>query len=118
MKLICPKCNYRFVKCFNGGYNHKANCDVDLTVDAMQLLGEDIKIYLFTGDGDFVYLVETAVKNKTKVAVVSSNEKIKYGPNRNTRRLSKKLRELEGKYFGIVANEDINNYRYKIETTN
>jgi len=118
IKLICPKCNYQFIKNVNSGYNHKANCDVDLTVDAMQLIGENIKLYLFTGDGDFVYLVETAVKNKTKVAIVSSNETIKYGPNCNIRRLSKKLRKLEGRYFGMVANEDINNYRYKIERIN
>jgi uncharacterized LabA/DUF88 family protein len=99
------------------GYNHKSNCDVDLTVDAMQLLGQDNTFYLFTGDGDFEYLIKTAIKNKTKVIMVSNTRKIKIGPRYFTSRFSTKLRKLINDYPGMVIFQDINNYRRKIEKT-
>ena len=117
VKVICPKCNNQFIEHIDMGYNHKSNCDVDLTVDAMQLLGQDNTFYLFTGDGDFEYLIKTAIKNKTKVIMVSNTRKIKIGPRYFTSRFSTKLRKLINDYPGMVIFQDINNYRRKIEKT-
>ena len=39
-------------------YNSKSNCDVDLTVDAMEEAGPDKEFLIFTGDGDFEYLIK------------------------------------------------------------
>jgi len=36
----------------------KGNMDIELTVDAMELAGHVDQIVLFSGDGDFRYLVE------------------------------------------------------------
>ena len=35
INIFCPKCGNKFIEKFDMGYNKKANCDVDLTVDAM-----------------------------------------------------------------------------------
>ena len=115
IKISCPKCGNQFIEHVDMGYNHKSNCDVDLTVDAMQLLGENNTFYLFTGDGDFEYLIKTAVKNKTKVIMVSSTKKIKIGPRYFTSRFSTKLRDLLRTCPNMVRFDNIDNYKFKIE---
>jgi uncharacterized LabA/DUF88 family protein len=115
IKIACPKCGNQFIEHIDMGYNHKSNCDVDLTVDAMQLLGENNIFYFFTGDGDFEYLITTAIKNKTRVILVSNTRKIKIGPRYFTSRFSTKLRKLISDYPNVVGFENINNYRFKIE---
>jgi len=115
IEVICPKCGNQFIERVNMGYNHKSNCDVDLTVDAMQLLGNDNVFYLFTGDGDFEYLIKTAIKNKTKIVLVSSTKKIRIGSRYFTSRFSTKLRELLRVYPNVVRFDNINNYKFKIE---
>ena len=55
------------------GYNRKSNCDVDLTVDAMEEAGPGKEFFIFTGDGDFEYLIRKVVEKSTKVYIVSSN---------------------------------------------
>jgi len=114
INIICPKCKNSFSQNINKGFNSKANCDVDLTVDVMQNLGQGNKIYLFSGDGDFEYLIKTAVKNQTKIVIVSSPKKIRKGPRYFSSRLSTKLRNLTKEYPFSVIFEDINNYHYKI----
>jgi uncharacterized LabA/DUF88 family protein len=115
INVVCPNCNHMFIKYINTGYDHKANCDVDLTVDAMKLINKENRFYFFTGDGDFEYLAEMAAKNNNKVTIVSSSKKIKDGPNHYFSRLSTKLRALTFSYRGIINFEDINNYRQIIE---
>jgi len=71
----------------------KSNCDVDLTVDAMEEAGPDKEFLIFTGYGDFDYLISKVVEKGTKVYVVSSNAGIKK-PGLNTRCLSTRLKEV------------------------
>ena len=75
------------------GYNRKSNCDVDLTVDAMEEAGTDKEFLIFTGDGDFEYLIKKAIEKGTKVYIVSSNAGVKK-PGIITKRLSTKLKTL------------------------
>jgi len=37
--VTCPKCSNKIIEKIDMGYNRKSNCDVDLTVDAMELGG-------------------------------------------------------------------------------
>jgi uncharacterized LabA/DUF88 family protein len=117
VEIICSKCGNKFIKRIDMGYNHKSNCDVDLTVDAMQFLEKGNVYYLFTGDGDFEYLINTAVKFNTKVVIVSNGSKIIDGPRHYSSRLSIKLRKLIKDYRGQVDFENIDNYRLRIEKT-
>lgn len=50
----------------------KGNMDIELTVDALELSKSVDHFVLFSGDGDFRYLVETLQKRGKKVSVASS----------------------------------------------
>jgi uncharacterized LabA/DUF88 family protein len=54
-----------------GRYKLKCNCDVELTVDAMDKIGDYKEIILCSGDGDFARLLRY-LKNKGKIATVIS----------------------------------------------
>ena len=97
------------------GYNRKSNCDVDLTVDAMELAGPQTEFYLFTGDGDFEYLVRKAVERGVVVHIVSSAKKIKSGPRYFTSRFSTKLRKLAEEAGTPVNFLNIDNLKNKIK---
>jgi len=115
LNVTCPKCSNKFIEKMDMGYNRKSNCDVDLTVDAMELGGLNKEFYIFTGDGDFEFLVRKLNEKGTKVHVVSSGKKIKSGPRYFTSRFSTKLRKLISENPKMVDFRNIDNIRYKIE---
>lgn len=115
LNLTCPSCGNTFIEKINNGYNRKSNCDVDLTVDAMDMATPETEFYLFTGDGDFEYLIRNVNSKGVKVRIISSSRKIKSGPRYFTSRLSKKLRRLFSENAKQVDFIEINNLRMKIE---
>ena len=115
INVTCPSCGNTFIEKIETGYNRKSNCDVDLTVDAMDMAMPDTEFYLFTGDGDFEYLIRNVNSKGVKVRVVSSSRKIKSGPRYFTSRLSKKLRKLFSENIEQVDFIEINNLKMKIE---
>lgn len=76
------------------GSTWKCNCDVELTADVIDHIGPDTEIMLFSGDGDFEFLINKAIGQGSQVAIVSSALKIKKGPRYSTSRLATKLRKL------------------------
>ena len=50
----------------------RGNMDIELAVDAMEVAGHADHIVLFSGDGDFRYLVEALQRRGCKVSVVST----------------------------------------------
>lgn len=58
----------------DGGRRVKGNMDIELTVDAMSLSSSIDHFYLFSGDGDFVYLVNELQRRGRRVTVVSSRQ--------------------------------------------
>ena len=54
-----------------GTYNLKCNCDVELTVDAIDRIQDYQQIILCSGDGDFARLIRY-LKNKGKITTVLS----------------------------------------------
>ena len=115
LNISCPSCSYKFIERVDMGYSKKSNCDVDLTVDAMELAGSDSIFYLFTGDGDFEFLIRNINAKGTKVRVVSSSKKIKSGPNYFTSRLSTKLRKLFAENPDKADFININNLKISIQ---
>lgn len=50
----------------------KGNMDIEMAVDAFEMVGKVDEIVLFSGDGDFTALVEALQRQGMKVVVVSS----------------------------------------------
>lgn len=114
-KTLCPKCGNKFILTIDMGYNRKSNCDVDLTADAMDLAKQGNDFYIFSGDGDFEYLIRKVVQKGTIVHIVSSAKKIQSGPKYYTSRFSTKLRALINEMGKPVDFLNIDNLRKKIE---
>lgn len=111
----CPKCASDFSHNVDMGYNRKSNCDVDLTIDAMECAKSGAEFYIFTGDGDFEYLVKNVVEKGAKVHIVSSAKRIRSGPNYATSRFSTKLRRLTEERGKPVDFLNIDNLKMKIK---
>ena len=98
----------------------KSNCDVDLTVEAMQCIGEATEFLLFTGDGDFETLIIHAMENGIHVRIISNTRRDAFGK----KRFSTRLQDLLDSEIATSRNRasfiDINDWRKsieKIETT-
>jgi len=111
--VICSSCKNEFVKKIPGRFDWKCNCDVDLTIDVIEVAQDKaIRALIFTGDGDFKPLIEKLMKDneKSKVYIFSSPTKI----NGNSR-LSTKLRNLTSIYKDRVVFVDLNLLKKIIE---
>lgn len=111
----CPNCQHTYIEHLDMGYNRKSNCDVDLTVDAMDMATRDDEYYLFTGDGDFEYMVRRLLSKGLKIHIVSNAKKVKTGPQYFTSRFSTKLRRLVSENPGRVDFINIDNIKRKIQ---
>src|SRR3989339_231606 len=100
INVSCPKCGNKFIEKIDTGFNKKANCDVDLTVDAMDLAKNGDVFYIFTGDGDFEFLIKNVILKGVKCYIISSAKKIRISDRYFTSRLSKKLKKLCGEFSG------------------
>jgi len=90
----CDQCSKEGIQTVDMGYRKKANCDVDLSVDVIEKSGPDTEILLFTGDGDFEYLIRKALeKEVSRFYVYSHAEKI-IKANITKSRFSIKLKNL------------------------
>ncbi|MEI6058464.1 MAG: NYN domain-containing protein [archaeon] len=114
ISIKCVHCGKDNVEVVDMGYNKKSNCDVDLTVDAMDEAGKDKEFLIFSGDGDFEYLIRKIVEKGTKVYVVSSNAGIRK-PGINTKRFSTKLKSLIDNNRGKINFIDVNSWKMKIQ---
>lgn len=110
VKIICSKCGEENTKNISMGYDKKSNCDSELTVDALELAHSNTEMLIFTGDGDFAYLIKRLVEKGVSVQLVSSNTR----PSAFVgRRFSSRLRELlKNKEANLI---EINNWREKIK---
>ncbi len=111
----CPQCGNEFISNVDMGYNRKSNCDVDLTVDAMGSVNKGNEFYIFSGDGDFEFLIRNVIEKEVRVHIVSSAKKIKSGPKYFTSRFSTKLRKLIEEKGRPVDFLNIDNLKMKIK---
>jgi uncharacterized LabA/DUF88 family protein len=112
--IKCEKCNETFLhKCIIEG-KRKSNCDVELAVDAIENLTKGDEAIIFTGDGDFAYLVEVLISKEVNVWIVSNQKRDCYG----NKRFSTRLRDIikrEGEKSKRVKYIDINSWKDNIE---
>lgn len=114
ISIKCIHCGKDNVEVINMGYNRKSNCDVDLTVDTMEYAGGDKEFLIFTGDGDFEYLIKKVLEKGTRVYIISSNAGVKK-PGIITKRLSTKLKDLIKENKGKVNLIEIDSWKMKIK---
>ena len=115
INITCQKCGNKFIEKIDMGFNKKANCDVDLTVDAMDFAKDGNVFYIFTGDGDFEFLVKNVILKDVKTYIISSAKKLRVGKRYFVSRLSKKLRNLYKESQGKVNFIEINDLKLRIE---
>lgn len=94
--VTCANCKNEFVKRVNGKSDWKCNCDVDLTIDVIEISQTNtIRALIFTGDGDFTPLVEKVINgNSNSKVYIFSSPTVIHGRSR----LSTKLRGLTNLY--------------------
>jgi len=73
-KVKCPKCGHIFIKKIYRPPEQKANCDVDLTFDAMRYVSDFSKMILISGDGDFYPLVEFLIKKGRELRIIGESK--------------------------------------------
>lgn len=56
----------------SGRKKTKGNMDIEMAVDALEIADQITDAWLFSGDGDFTYLVEALQRRGVRVTVVSS----------------------------------------------
>lgn len=111
----CPNCNAEVTQRLEMGYSWKCNCDVELTADILDHAGKDTEIFLFSGDGDFEFLIKKITAKGAKVTIVSSAKKVRKGPRYSTSRLSTKLRNLTQASGSPVKFVEIDNLKFQIK---
>ncbi|MBX7227754.1 MAG: NYN domain-containing protein [Chitinophagales bacterium] len=111
IKLTCPECNNEITHKISRGVRWKSNCDVELSVDATNHANTDVEYLIFTGDGDFEYLIRDVVGKGVKTYIVSSAKKIKITPRYFISRFSTKLRNLIATNRNSVIFKDINDWK-------
>ena len=118
IEFKCPGCGSETIHSVNMGYEKKSNCDVELSVDAIQVSEKEVELFIFTGDGDFEYLVRKALeKGVEKVYIVSyAGKETKAGVT--LARFSTKLRDLvsekRDKVFYMSLEDIKNNIRKSV----
>lgn len=91
----------------------KSNCDVELSVDATELAGKNKEFLLFTGDGDFSYLIENVINKGVHIFIVSNTGRGRDG-NRSFSTRLRSIVEREEQGLKRVTFVDINDWRNKI----
>jgi uncharacterized LabA/DUF88 family protein len=109
ISVLCSNCGQENTKSIPMGYDKKSNCDSELTVDALELVQPETELLIFTGDGDFTYLVKKLIEKGVSVRLVSSRAR----PSPSApRRFSCRLREmLNTKEIDLI---EINSWKEKI----
>lgn len=111
--FTCGKCNENGVLKIKKFGLWKSNCDVELTVDAVELAGENKEFLIFTGDGDFSYLIEKIIEKGVHVFIVSNTGISKDGNKPFSTRL-RLIIEREEKGLKRATFIDINDWKNRI----
>ncbi len=118
INIKCDKSEEEFIYIHKINGARKSNCDVELTVDAVNLLSEGDEALILTGDGDFAYLVEDLVEKGVIVYLVSSQKRDKNDNRRFSSRLRKIIKRETNNEKQRVVFVDINDWKKSIEKEN
>ena len=77
IRINCVKCQEENVSVMETGYDRKANCDVELTMDVLENTTADpeVELLIFTGDGDFEPLIRKVAAVAKNIYIISSTRK-------------------------------------------
>jgi len=111
----CRSCGEENAFTIDMGYTKKSNCDVELGVDAIERSGPETELMIFTGDGDFEYLIRRALeKGARKVYVYSyAGKETKAGVT--VSRFSTKLRNLIAEKRDSVFYTSLNDIKHVVK---
>lgn len=102
-------------------YRSKSNCDVELSVDAIKRSGPETEFFLFTGDGDFEYLIRNALEAGVKKVYIVSYAAKETKAGLTQARFSTKLRDLitekRDKVFYMSLDDIKNNIKKDLPIT-
>lgn len=115
VKINCPNCRMEINHKLDGGVKWKSNCDVELSVDAKNQAKAGAEFLIFTGDGDFEYLMRDLIPRGVKIYVISSAKKIYLGPRYFISRFSTKLRKLIADKPKEIFFLDLNDWKMRIK---
>jgi uncharacterized LabA/DUF88 family protein len=107
--INCPKCGHQHEHIDVKKGLPKANCDVELTVDCLNLADKDVEFIIFTGDGDFKYLIEKLCDKGAKIYLISTKKRDKWGDYRFSTRYDDLLKE------GKITFIEINNLKNRLK---
>jgi uncharacterized LabA/DUF88 family protein len=107
--ITCPKCQHKHEYVHKKNKLPKANCDVELTVDCLELAGPETEFLIFTGDGDFKYLVDKLLEKKSNVTLFSTRKPDKWGDYRFSTRYDPLLKE------GKIVFMEMDNLKYRLK---
>ena len=114
VNTTCPLCAQKITIKVDMGYTWKCNCDVELTADVLDHAKPGTAMHLFSGDGDFEFLIDKALSMGTETVAVVSTAKPRVVAGRSDYRLSKKLKAMtKSKAVTIL---EIDNIKKKIES--
>jgi|SRR3989344_4935505 len=105
----CPECGHEYKHINIKRGLPKANCDVELTVDCVEMAGPETEFLIFTGDGDFKYLAEKLCEKGSKVSLFSTRKHDKWGDYRFSTRYDDMLKE------GKITFMEIDNLKYRLK---
>ncbi len=108
----CTTCAIPMQVRIDMGYQWKCNCDVELTVDVLDKAYGDNEIILFTGDGDFEFLIDTVLAKVSGNVSIVSTSKPRIRAGKTEHRLSKKLKKKKR-----VRVLEIDNLKNKIKSS-
>ena len=116
IKALCPGCAKEVdFKVIQKKYP-KANCDVELTVDCLELAENGAEFLIFSGDGDFRYLIERLRDKGVKVRLFSTSKQDQVGDYRFSTRLKDLLRKHDGDWIFFTELNNIKNLIKNDET--
>ncbi len=118
IQIKCDECEREFVHTHIINGARKSNCDVELTVDAVNTLSEGDEAIILTGDGDFAYLVEDLLEKGVVVYIISSQKRDIHGNKRFSTRLRNLIIEEEKNGKKRVIFVYINDWKKSIEKEN
>ncbi len=88
----CGSCSKeKNIELNDGGIHPKANFDVEITVDALDIAGPGTQAIFFTGDGDFKVLADKLIERGSMVVFISTMKETILDKRK---RFSTRLREL------------------------
>lgn len=115
IQIHCTTCNQILTYIRPGKVTWKSNCDVEIAVDCMNLVQPDSTVILFSGDGDFEYVIRQLVAKGVRVYIVSSPDKILKNNLPRSSRLSSKLLKLISEFRSQVSLINLKDLQKRIE---